>query len=89
MLMNKLSLIPRKKILSSTFFPNGVVKNTEIIIESSNRYETYQMGFKFEGLDQSPSSGLRGWVGGGGGGGGGGARPKLNFFRIWSCCISN
>ena len=62
MLMNKLSLIPRKKILSSTFFPNGVVKNTEIIIESSDRYETY--------LDQSPCSGLRGWGGVGGGGGG-------------------
>ena len=44
-------------------------------MQSSNRYETYQKGFQFEGLGLSPWGGLRGW----------GPRPKLNFFRIWSC----
>ena len=33
-------------------------------MQSSNRYETYQMGFQFEGLGRSPF---------------GGSRPKLNF----------
>ena len=31
-------------------------------MQSSNRYETYQTGFQFEGLGPSPLGGLRGWA---------------------------
>ena len=42
-----------------------------------NRYETYQMGFLFEGLGLRSIAGLRGW----------GRGQNSTFFRIWSCCI--
>ena len=52
-------------------------KSTVILQMSRDRYETYQTGFKFEGLLIHPLGGLRGWSRG------------LIFFRIWPCFISN
>ena len=43
----------------------------------SNRYETYQTGYYFEGLGLTPWEDL-----------GVGPEAKIKLFRIWPCCIS-